>query len=429
MKALIKKISVVIALLFVTVGVVGPLKMALAAESSLNCNPGDKGCDYQPLTTIPSLFTEKVNTNPIKVISNIYGLSIGIAGVLAVAMITWAGFQYATTEAITGKSDAKEHWEGALWGLAILLGSYILLRTINADLVNIDLSLGDPLTGSKLSANANRSVLEDVERQSSSAIAESQAAQQRFQDAQNKLKSLATLQAQKDAWEKERAAIDPNTSATGDGLRLAELNKQIADANETINAAKKEASESETAATASLAKTQLAQTLTEVTRKIDNDNLDEAKRLQKVGDEASQQSIDKLKSNPETPVSVIKEAEVKKIAVSSDISQKILIADQLNAIDGSRQAGMVRASDGEGGMNYDLSADTATQQKIIQARAAIAANFSKAQVDIRAIDPSQTDSVRASTLANQADFDAKVAKMFNCSKGVTVTTTSVSCKQ
>ncbi|HVT75370.1 MAG TPA: pilin [Candidatus Paceibacterota bacterium] len=97
--------------------------------------------EYTPLTTIPGAFTaNQPVSNPVDVVKNIYGISIGIAAILAVCMIIWAGVQYTTSEAIGQKTDAKSKWQHAIIGLLILLSAYIILRTINVSLVNIDLS-------------------------------------------------------------------------------------------------------------------------------------------------------------------------------------------------------------------------------------------------------------------------------------------------
>jgi len=114
---------------------------------------------YCSLTTVPGIFEKNVPSDPIKVVKNIYGISIGIAAALAVFIIIWAGVEYATTEAITGKSEAKEKWHGALWGLLLLLGSYLILRTINIQLVTPDLGLGTPVTGRAV--NTSEGVLQN----------------------------------------------------------------------------------------------------------------------------------------------------------------------------------------------------------------------------------------------------------------------------
>ena len=181
---MIKKIFAITALAF-TVSLAGAPLVAAAVTTDEYCSTKDsdgnypKECDYIPLTTIPGL-TEGCQTseangystanctpaNPVALIKNIYGISIGIAAVLAVVMIIWAGVEYATTEAITGKSDAKEKWKGALIGLGLLLSSYLILRTINIELVNIDLGLGNPkIGGEPVSENGLKSLLNDAQNQ------------------------------------------------------------------------------------------------------------------------------------------------------------------------------------------------------------------------------------------------------------------------
>ena len=123
-----------------------PLKIVFAAVTTA----------YVPLTSIPGLTAIQGQTgacipdpitgssagcktiDPIQVVKNIYGVSIGIAALLAVAMIIWAGVEYVTTAAVGGKSAAKEKWQGAIVGLLLLLSSYIILRTVNISLVNIN---------------------------------------------------------------------------------------------------------------------------------------------------------------------------------------------------------------------------------------------------------------------------------------------------
>lgn len=74
-------------------------------------------------------------------IPGVFNLAIGIAGVLAVLMIIIGGVQYITTDAIQGKSDGKERIQNALWGLVLVLVSWILLYTINPKLTVFDLNI------------------------------------------------------------------------------------------------------------------------------------------------------------------------------------------------------------------------------------------------------------------------------------------------
>lgn len=68
-------------------------------------------------------------------LSNMFLLALQLATVLAVFMISFGGFKYLTEESFTGKSDAKNRIWNAVIGLVILLTSWLLLYTINPDLV------------------------------------------------------------------------------------------------------------------------------------------------------------------------------------------------------------------------------------------------------------------------------------------------------
>ena len=63
---------------------------------------------------------------------------IGLAGLLAVIMIVVGGVQYMTTDAFAGKSDARTTITKALLGLILALGSYLILKTINPNLLQLE---------------------------------------------------------------------------------------------------------------------------------------------------------------------------------------------------------------------------------------------------------------------------------------------------
>jgi hypothetical protein len=63
-----------------------------------------------------------------------------LAGVLAFAMIVYAGFQYLTSGGNTAQQkDAQERITGAIIGLLLLFAFYIILYTINPDILNASL--------------------------------------------------------------------------------------------------------------------------------------------------------------------------------------------------------------------------------------------------------------------------------------------------
>ncbi len=100
--------------------------------------------DYIPLASIPGT-TEvgKTTASLSSYLTGMYRVGIGAAGILAVLMLVWGGFQYATTEAVMGKSESRGIIMNVVWGLAVILGSYLLLVTINPRLVDIGLTIGN----------------------------------------------------------------------------------------------------------------------------------------------------------------------------------------------------------------------------------------------------------------------------------------------
>ena len=90
---------------------------------------------YVPLIDIP-LLTQAGDASFSGYINFLYSLSIGIAALLAVIKIIVAGVKYMFSDVITNKSAAKGEIKGALLGLLLILGAYLILNTINPQLVN-----------------------------------------------------------------------------------------------------------------------------------------------------------------------------------------------------------------------------------------------------------------------------------------------------
>ena len=70
---------------------------------------------------------------------DVLNLIYGMATVLAIIVIIIGGIQYMSTDAISGKQDGKKRINDALWGLLIVICSYIILYTINPNLVSLNL--------------------------------------------------------------------------------------------------------------------------------------------------------------------------------------------------------------------------------------------------------------------------------------------------
>ena len=120
-------------------------------------NTKDTNTTYQPLAPLPGLgdtiqtdsgckFDEKGNiipgscTNPCpfgNYLNIIIKLVIGIAAVLAMVMIVMGGIEYMTSDLISSKEAGKDTIRNAILGLLIALGAYLILNTINPQLLSV----------------------------------------------------------------------------------------------------------------------------------------------------------------------------------------------------------------------------------------------------------------------------------------------------
>lgn len=74
-------------------------------------------------------------------LNEIFKISIGLAGALAVVIIVIQGVLYMGSESVFGKTKAKERIIMAIGGLVLALGSFVLLNTINPDLIGSGISI------------------------------------------------------------------------------------------------------------------------------------------------------------------------------------------------------------------------------------------------------------------------------------------------
>ncbi len=67
--------------------------------------------------------------------------AIGIAGALAVVMIVVGGIQYMSTDNFGEKAQGKEHIKNAVGGMILLIGAYMILNTLNPNLVDFNFKI------------------------------------------------------------------------------------------------------------------------------------------------------------------------------------------------------------------------------------------------------------------------------------------------
>ncbi|MEK7464578.1 MAG: hypothetical protein AAB617_02245, partial [Patescibacteria group bacterium] len=70
-------------------------------------------------------------------VSRLYVFAVGVAGVFAVGMIVAGAIIYSTSGGGDRKREGINYITSALWGVALLLGSYLILKTVNPRLVEL----------------------------------------------------------------------------------------------------------------------------------------------------------------------------------------------------------------------------------------------------------------------------------------------------
>lgn len=128
------------------------------SAGSHECDPSKGYCLLAPLDEE----TKQVSTNDdgfSKYLQKIINIAISLTGILSVIMLIFGGIEYVSSSVSeTAKKDAKERITNALFGLLITLSGYLILSTINPDLLSLKLPEIAPL---KLPAQKTPSATND----------------------------------------------------------------------------------------------------------------------------------------------------------------------------------------------------------------------------------------------------------------------------
>lgn len=93
----------------------------------------------------PSYNTPTGETAIADYINNFYSFALGISGALAMGMVVYGGIRYATSAGKPdAQSDAKDAIYSALFGIVLLFGSYLILRTVNPKIISLSTSINNP---------------------------------------------------------------------------------------------------------------------------------------------------------------------------------------------------------------------------------------------------------------------------------------------
>ncbi len=91
--------------------------------------------------SIPGMTTAATtSTLPGVFVNGFYLFALMIGGVLAFGAVVYGGILYAASAGNPGRqSEGKEWIKSAIYGLLLLAGAYLILYTINPNLVNLNL--------------------------------------------------------------------------------------------------------------------------------------------------------------------------------------------------------------------------------------------------------------------------------------------------
>lgn len=124
------------------------LPECLGGEAAVPTEPSDEAVPLEPSAATAPAGTKTESASPGPLFQKLYQWGIGIAVVLAVLMIVIGGLEYILSAANpTAKEEGKKYITGAILGLVLALFSYVLLQTINPDLINFNIKLPKNNTG------------------------------------------------------------------------------------------------------------------------------------------------------------------------------------------------------------------------------------------------------------------------------------------
>ncbi len=135
MREVIRKNAITFFVAFTLIAIAAAVITAVPASAQ---QIGDGNIKYEPLVGIPGFPTQGTSGFDIAAYFNAaFRIAVVVAAMLAVVMIVVGGFEYMTSEAIGGKKEGRDRITAALGGLILLLFAYILLGTINPEILNL----------------------------------------------------------------------------------------------------------------------------------------------------------------------------------------------------------------------------------------------------------------------------------------------------
>ena len=80
---------------------------------------------------------QEAKGGPGPLVGRFYTIALGLAAAAALGVLIYGAILWIVSGAVSSKKEAMEWISGAVWGLVLLLGAYLILYTINPDLVKL----------------------------------------------------------------------------------------------------------------------------------------------------------------------------------------------------------------------------------------------------------------------------------------------------
>lgn len=120
---------------------------------------------------------QESTSGPAGLVNQFYKIALGLVGACALGVLIYGAILWTLSGGVSSKQDALEWIKAAVWGLALLLAAYLILYTINPDLVSLKNSA--ELIKSLPSANASTQTNSSVAANSEDGLSE-QAAREKL---------------------------------------------------------------------------------------------------------------------------------------------------------------------------------------------------------------------------------------------------------
>jgi len=102
--------------------------------------------EYTPLEPI-SAFGDPTDMNFAGLLNGLFRLLFAAGALFAVVMLVWGGITYMVSGAVGEVGEAKKRMQAAIFGLLLLAGAYLILYTINPQLLRFEIGNLDTPSG------------------------------------------------------------------------------------------------------------------------------------------------------------------------------------------------------------------------------------------------------------------------------------------